>query len=233
MNRKLKIILIVIIALLLAYAVFYFTEYHHARPQATDCLNGTENVSVIKVDDGLFLDGPGNETAIIFYPGAKNEYIAYLPMLMDLANRSVDCYVLKVPLNFAILGENEATPIIDSGNYSHYILSGHSLGGLTAASYINHTGKGDGLILFAGYPVEEIEKPVLSIYGSEDGILNFKAYNESKSLMDNLTEIVIEGGNHAQFAYYGHQSGDNVAKISAEDQQRQAVDEILDFINKI
>ena len=44
---------------------------------------------------------------------------------------------LKMPLNFAIFGEKEADPIIDSGNHSHYFMSGHSLGGLIAASYIN------------------------------------------------------------------------------------------------
>ncbi len=233
MNKKLKILIIIITALILAYAVFYFTEYHHAQATAENCLNGTENVSVEKIDNGLFLNGPGNETAIIFYPGAKNEYISYLPMFMELSERGIDSYVLRVPLNFAILGENEADPIIDCANHSHYILAGHSLGGLTASSYINHTGKGDGVILIAGYPVEKVEKPVLSIYGSEDGILNMKAYNESKSLMSNLTEVVIEGGNHAQFAYYGHQPGDNEAKISAEDQQKQAVDEIINFIHKI
>lgn len=233
MNKYFKIGLIIVALLLIAYVAFYFTEYHHAEKIATDCLNGSENVSVIKINDGLFLDGPGNDTAVIFYPGAKNEYTSYLPMFMDLAERGIDSYVLKMPLNFAIFGEKEADPIIDSANHSHYFMSGHSLGGLIAASYINATGKSDGLILIAGYPIEEVSKPVLSIYGSNDGVLNMKAYNESKPLMDNLTEFVIQGGNHEQFAYYGPQEGDEKATISAENQQNQAVNEILDFINKV
>lgn len=113
-------------------------------------------------------------------------------MFMNLANHGVDCYVLQVPLNFAVFGENEADSIIDAGNYSRYFIAGHSLGGLTASSYLNHTGKGDGVILLAGYPVEEIHKPVLSIYRTDDGILNMKAYNESKSMMDNLTEVLLK-----------------------------------------
>ncbi|MBQ6098566.1 MAG: hypothetical protein IJL02_01725 [Methanobrevibacter sp.] len=233
MNKKIKIALIIIVLLAVGYTVFYFTEYHHAEKIATDCLNGTENISVVKIDNGLFLDGPGNDSAVIFYPGAKNEYTSYLPMFMDLAGRGVDSYVLEMPFNFAFFAEKSADPIIDRGNHSHYYMSGHSLGGLVAASYINSTNKSDGLILIAGYPTEKISKPVLSIYGSEDGILNMKSYNESKPLMSNLTEFVIEGGNHEQFAYYGPQEGDGKATISAEDQQKQAVNEIFNFINSL
>ena len=80
MNKTLKIVLIIAVILIVGYCVFYFTEYHHAEKTAIESLKGTDNVTVTEVDNGLFVDGPGNESAIIFYPGAKNEYIAYLPM---------------------------------------------------------------------------------------------------------------------------------------------------------
>ena len=108
MNKKIKIALIIIVLLAVGYTVFYFTEYHHAEKIATDCLNGTENISVVKIDNGLFLDGPGNDSAVIFYPGAKNEYTSYLPMFMDLAGRGVDSYVLEMPFNFAFFAEKSA-----------------------------------------------------------------------------------------------------------------------------
>lgn len=233
MNRKIKIGIIIIIVLVIAYAAFTFLSYNHAQDTATKYLNGTSEVSVVKIDNGLFVDGHGNDTAFIFYPGAKVEYTSYLPMLCDLASEGVDCYVVQMPFNFAIFGENEADSIINSTNYSHYILSGHSMGGYVASSYMAHSGKGDGLVLFAAYPTEKIEKPALSIYGSDDGVLNYKSYNESKPLMDNLTEVIIDGGNHAQFGYYGNQSGDNPSKISPEKQQNQSVDEIVKFIDKL
>jgi len=233
MNRKIKIGIIIIIVLVIAYAAFTFLSYNHAEDTATKYLNGTSEVSVVKIDNGLFVDGEGNDTALIFYPGAKVEYTSYLPMLCDLASEGVDCYVVQMPFNFAIFGENEADSIIDSTNYSHYLLSGHSMGGYVASSYMAHSGKGDGLVLFAAYPTEKVEKPVLSIYGSDDGVLNFKTYNESKTLMDNLTEVIIDGGNHAQFGYYGNQSGDNPSKITPERQQSESVDEIVKFIDKL
>lgn len=233
MNKTIKIVLIIAVILIVGYCVFYFTEYHHAEKTAIEALEGTDNVTVTEVDSGLFVDGPGNESAVIFYPGAKNEYIAYLPMFVDLAEQGVDSYLVQMPFNFAVLAQNSADSIIDNGNYSHYFLSGHSLGGLSAASYVNDSGKGDGLILLAAYPIVEINKPVLSIYGTNDGILNMKAYNESKPLMNNLTEFVIEGGNHEQFAYYGAQEGDYLASITPRDQQGQTESVILEFINSL
>ena len=212
---------------------FYFTDYRHAQKQATDLLNGTADVSVENIQEGLFIDGYGNETALIFYPGAKNDYVSYLPLCVDLAKGGVDCYLVKMPLNFAFFGENQAEEIIDANNYTHYFLSGHSLGGLSAASFVNHTNKSDGVILLAGYPNSGVHKPVLSIYGSEDKILNLNAYNESKNYMDNLTEVVIDGGNHEQFAYYGLQEGDGKSSISTEKQLNQTASFILDFINGV
>ena len=234
MNKKIKIDIVVILLLILGFALFYINDYYHAEKVAVDSLNSSDNVSVIKTSNGMLLDGPGNDTALIFYPGAKVEYTSYAPLFMNLSSQGVDCYLVEMPFNLAFLGQNSADEIIDDGNYSHYFLSGHSLGGVMAASYVNNTNKTDGLILFASYSTSEIEKPVLSIYGSEDKVLNVEEYNESKEFIDdNLTEFEIPGANHAQFGYYGNQSGDGTAKISAESQQGQCVNEIIEFIKGV
>lgn len=232
MEKKIKIAIIIIVLLILGYGVYYLTEYYPAEKTATDCLNGTDNVSIIKIPNGLLLDGKGNDSAIIFYPGAKVEYISYLPMLSQIASQGIDCYLVEMPFNLAFLGSDSADAIIDNSSYSHYFLAGHSLGGVMGSSYANHSVDIDGLILLASYPTDEINKPVLSIYGSNDGVLNLEKYNDSKQLLKgNFTEYVIEGGNHAQFAYYGNQSGDNPSNISAQSQQKQSSDEIINFIN--
>ena len=233
MNKKIKIAIVVIVALAVAYSIYYLTDCSHAESTATDYLNGTDDVNVTKIDKELYLDGYGNDTALIFYPGAKIEYISYLPMLCELSSKGIDCYLVEMPFNIALFGENEADKIINTTNYSKYVLCGHSLGGVVASSYMAHSGKGDGLILLAGYPTENITKPTLSIYGSNDGNLNKKSYDEAKPLMSNMTEHVIDGGNHAQFGYYGKQSGDNEANITPENQQNQTVGTILEFISKL
>lgn len=234
MNKKIKIAIAIILLLIIGFAIFYINDYYHAEKAAVDSLNGSANVSVVKTSNGMLLDGPGNDTALIFYPGAKVEYTSYAPLFMNLSNEGIDCYLVEMPFNLAFLGSDSADEIINDGNYSHYFLSGHSLGGVMAASYVNSTNKSDGLILFAAYSTSKIEKPVLSLYGSEDRVLNLEKYNESKEFIDdNLTEFEIDGANHAQFGYYGNQSGDGIAKISSESQQKQSVNEIIDFIDGV
>ena len=56
-------------------------------------------------------------------------------------------------------------------------------------------------------------------------------YNQySSNLPDNTQEIVISGGNHAQFGSYGRQKGDGTATITAEDQLVQTAAAITDMI---
>lgn len=234
MRKKLIVAAIAVLILaVFAYGIYYVNDYYHADETALACLNGDGNVKVLNTSNGLLLDGYGNDTALIFYPGAKVEYVSYFPLLMNLANKGIDCYLVEMPFNLAFLGQNRADEIIDAHNYTHYFLAGHSLGGVMASNYVHSTNKSDGLILFAAYPTEEIAKPVLSIYGSNDNVLNRQTYNDSKNLMANLTEVVIEGGNHAQVGNYGNQAGDGIAKISASQQQKQSDDKILEFISNV
>ena len=66
------------------------------------------------------------------------------------------------------------------------------------------------------------------IYGSEDHVLNMEKYNESRQFApDDAVELVIDGGNHAQFGSYGEQAGDGAAKISPSEQIEETVQDIL------
>lgn len=233
MNKKIKIAIIIVFILIVCFAIFYVNDYYPADKIAIDSLNANDNVSVVKTSNGLLLDGPGNDTALIFYPGAKIEYTAYAPMFNDLSEKGIDCYLVEMPFNLAILGQNSADEIIDSGNYSHYFVSGHSLGGAMAASYVNSTNKTDGLILFASYSTCKIEKPVLSIYGSEDKVLNNEKYLEYKTnLPGDFSEVIIDGGCHAYFGMYGQQEGDGIPTVSNEEQIRITTYEIIKMIGE-
>lgn len=239
MNKKLKIALYIILALIIVIAgltLWYVNDYYHADPSANALLNGTDDVSVTKIDNGLFLDGPGNESALVFYPGAKIEYTSYLPLFMDVADDGVDCFIVEMPANLAFLGADSADSIMGTNDYDYekWYIAGHSLGGVMASYYaINHTDKLNGLILLSAYPADDLgNMSVLSIYGTNDKTLNKETYDKSKGLMDyNLTEYVINGGNHAQFGSYGNQSGDGAASISPENQRKQTEKEILEFIH--
>lgn len=233
---KNKTLIIAGLAILLAAAACfgYVNNYYHSDVSIQEFQND-DQVEVTEMREGLYLDGAGEEHAIIFYPGAKVEYTSYLPLLYDLASEGIDCFLVKMPCNLAILGQNKAEKIIDSYDYEHWYLAGHSLGGAMAASYAaKHLEKLDGLVFLAAYPTNRLQSDsfsVVSIYGSEDGVLNMEKLENGRSLMpSDYAEILIEGGNHAWFGNYGEQKGDNPAKISREEQQEQTVDGILQMI---
>lgn len=231
--KKRYIILIIILILIIGFGIYYVNDYSHSDSTALSYINGSENVSVTHSSNGLFIDGKGNDTALIFYPGAKVEYSAYLPLMNQIAAQGVDVYLVQMPFNLAFFGQNSADDIIKNSNYSHYIMSGHSLGGVVASGYASKHDV-DGLVLLAAYPSEEIDKPTLSIYGSEDKVLNLKSYNDAKPLIKaNFTEHIINGGNHAQFGNYGLQKGDGNAGINSTLQQNETTSEIINFINKL
>ena len=231
--KKGYIILIIILILIIGFSVYYVNDYSHSDSTALSYINGSENVSVTHTSNWLFIDGKGNDTALIFYPGAKVEYSAYLPLMNQIAAQGVDVYLVQMPFNLAFFGQNSADDIIKNSNYSHYIMSGHSLGGVAASGYASKHDV-DGLVLLAAYPSEEIDKPTLSIYGSEDKVLNLKSYNDAKPLIKaNFTEHIINGGNHAQFGNYGLQKGDGNAGINSTLQQNETASEIINFINKL
>ena len=230
--QKRYLILIISLILISLYCLYYVNDYYRADNSSLSYINGSENVSVSKTSNGLFIDGPGNDTALIFYPGAKIEYTSYLPLMNNLAKRGVDAYLVEMPLNLAFLGSDSADEIIKNSNYSHYILSGHSLGGSMAAKYASSHNT-NSLVLLAAYPSDKVNIPVLSVYGSNDKILNLETYNNSKSLMkSNFTEDIINGGNHGQFANCGFLKGDGNASINSTVQQNKTVNDIIEFVNQ-
>ena len=242
-HKKGKIIIVIILAFIIACViacVYFVNDYYKSTDEVDSYFNKQGTVTIKKIDDGMFIDGPGTEIALIFYPGAKVEYTAYIPMLYQLAENNVDVFLIKMPCNLAIFGFNKADNIFAEYQYEHWYLGGHSLGGAMAANYASkrlEDGKIElnGLVLMAAYPTKSLEEynlKVLTIYGSNDEVLNMDKIERARKLLpENAKETVIEGGNHAQFGCYGTQEGDGTATISKEKQWTQTVQAILELIN--
>ncbi len=225
-------ILALILALILAGG-FYFGTYYHADETAIAAMQSDEEVKITGIPEGGYLfDGPGEGTAVIFYPGAKVETIAYAPLMHEIAEGGSDVFLLDMPLHMAFLGIEKAEKIRQNYEETSWYMAGHSLGAAMAARYCaSHLSEYDGLILLAGYPTKDLHADhfrLLSIYGSEDGHREMLQKNPQYDPED-TTIVVIEGGNHAQFGNYGIQSGDGIASISSEEQQKQTSEAILAF----
>lgn len=224
--RNAVIAVLIISAFIVAFRT-YTGNYYHAKAY-------TVETELVKDTDAFIAYGDEESTTgLIFYPGAKVEETAYAPLMDALAEDGLFCVVVKMPERLAVLHPNAAEEILEQyDGVEEWYLAGHSLGGAMAANYAaKHESALSGLILLAAYPTKELEElPVLSIYGSEDQVLNRKKYEKSIVLATVCTEYVIEGGNHAGFGNYGAQKGDGEAEISQEEQWQITVDYILNFI---
>ena len=223
---KKRLWLMVPAALILAAAIYVLDYY-----PAVDVAMESEGARVYQTDYGWRFDGPSEDAALIFYPGAKVEATAYVPLMQKMAAAGLDACLVKMPLRLAIFDIGAADRVMAAHDYPHWFIGGHSLGGAMAAEYAAKCpDRLDGLILLAAYPAKPLPDHLktVTIYGSEDGVLNMKKVAEgAKYMPENHMEFVIQGGNHAQFGDYGEQKGDEKAAISAQEQQHQAEELIL------
>ena len=204
--------------------LWYTADYYKAEDAAWAVM-GQGNT--ITVQDNLTILSPGYETdtALIFYPGAKVEAEAYLPLLEQLRQEGMLCVLVHMPFHMAIFdadGANDAFAALP--DVKHWYIAGHSMGGAMASQFAAENREAvEGLILLGAYPYGDYPvEDTLTVYGS----LN-TSVAEKITYEENV--VVIEGGNHAQFGNYGPQKGDAEAAITAEEQQAVTVAAIVDF----
>ena len=216
---------LLLLAILAGVFFWYVSDYYPAEDTALEVLS---QGSGITVQDNLTILSPSyaTDTAIIFYPGAKVEAEAYLPLLDQIRQTGVTCILVHMPFHMAIFDANAAEEVMAQfPEYQHWYMAGHSMGGAMASQFAaDHPDEVDGLILLGAYLYGDYpDEDTLTIYGS----LN-QSVEDHIDYTENIVEI--EGGNHAQFGNYGPQKGDLPATISAEEQQEQTVAAIEAFL---
>lgn len=223
-KKKILIALCITVLVLFGASFWYVSDYYHADNTALEVLS-QDNIEVKEHFITLNPTSP-SDTALIFYPGAKVEAEAYLPILNQICENGITCILVRMPFNLAILDSNAAEDIMHQfPNIEHWYIGGHSMGGGMASKFASdHPEEVDGLILLGAYIYGDYpDSKTLTIYGS----LN-QSVEDHIDYDENIVEI--EGGNHAQFGNYGPQKGDLPATISAQEQQAEAVKAILEFI---
>ncbi|MCR5137614.1 MAG: alpha/beta hydrolase [Oscillospiraceae bacterium] len=229
--KRACLILASVIILSAAAFLIYAEQYSHADESAYSALDSDETVSVEQTEYGWFFDGPSETDALIFYPGAKIEEEAYAPLLRLFAEQGMDVCLVRMPFRFAFFDLDKADQVMSQHAYTRWYIGGHSLGGAMAARYApGHSSELAGVVLLAAYPTVSLKDGlrVITIYGSEDRILNRTRLAEGRRFLPaDSAEYVIEGGNHAQFGSYGMQKGDGTARISPEEQQHRTVALVL------
>ena len=239
MKKRTRIILTVCLAVFFVFGVggyAYVSDYYHADETALEAMAYLTDSVQAEQDGDVIWFVPEDPTAgLIFYPGGKVEHTAYAPLLRACAEQGILCALVRMPGNLAVLDANAADGLQqEHPEVTTWYIAGHSLGGAMAANYAAaHAEDFNGLILLAAYSTKDLTGTtlrVLSVYGSEDGVLNRESYEKNRAnLPADTTEVILDGGCHAQFGSYGAQEGDGIPTISGEEQVRQTAEAIAAF----
>jgi len=237
-KKKTGIILAVLVLLLVVCGI-YLSDYYRADIKAIDQFSKEHAVEQRVLSDGILAFEPDEATdGLIFYPGGKVEYTAYIPLMEACAEKGLLCVLVEMPFHLAVFDIGAADGIQE--NYpqiENWYIGGHSLGGSMAAAYLKKNKEAyEGLILLGSYSTadfSESDLSVLSIYGSEDGVMNHEKYEKNKkNLPGDFTEFVIDGGCHAGFGMYGTQDGDGTPTISGAEQIDTTAEVIEKFVSR-
>ena len=228
---------VLVLALLVGGCAAYLADDYPADGEAIAAFVADLSVPRNEPTHGVLTYGsPDASVGFIFYPGGKVDFRAYEPLMAALASEGVFCVLLQMPFQLAVLDMNAAQGIAEEyPAVDQWYLGGHSLGGSMAAAYLEaNFSEFAGLVLLGSYSTADLSQTplrVLSLYGSEDRVMNREKYDRYKSnLPDALTEIILEGGCHAGFGMYGAQKGDGVPTVSTEEQIDRSADLIFRFM---
>jgi hypothetical protein len=230
-RRVLLAVLAVLMIAVLGFVVWGSTP-SAPMPEALAAVQSDVQVTV-KNAGWLEFKPAGQEptTGFIFYPGGRVDYRAYAPAARAIAEKGYLVVIPPMPLNLAVFSPAKAADVIAAHpEIQHWAVGGHSLGGAMAANFAkNHPGQVEGLVLTASYPaasddLSQSGLKVASIFASQDGLATGAKIDASRTLLPpDTTWVKIDGGDHAQFGWYGPQAGDNPASISRQFQQEQTV----------
>lgn len=207
-------------------------------PEALAALESDANVTVTSGDFITFEPvGVKPTTAFIFYPGGRVDDRSYAAPLHAIAAQGYLVVLVPVRLNLAFFDINAGAPVLTQHpEIEHWVVGGHSLGGVASALFAKDQPQIEGIVFWASYPADDSlrnsDLKMLSIYGTND-MAGMAKFDEARPLLVSDAEyVVIDGGNHAQFGDYGPQPGDHEATISRSDQQAQVVQATSDFLKE-
>ncbi len=202
----------------------------------------------VRRGDGIISFTPGTgrpsaNRALIFFPGALVDPVAYAPLARSAASAGFPAFIVELPRRGAFGGaENpeirvRLDRILDRHQSHSWLVAGHSRGAVVASQVAGENRKGlAGLIIIGSSHPRDIDlrklvQPVTKIVGTRDGLASPSEVEANRHLLPASTRWVsVEGGNHSQFGWYGFQPGDRLAKISAHSQRSLMIEAVLDAL---
>jgi hypothetical protein len=186
-------------------------------------------------------------SGFVFYGAARVPPEAYAYLARACATAGYTAVLASAPLNFAVFAPDMAAKVASAcPSVTRWVISGHSLGGVVAASFVARNAKRSegkalavaGLFLLAAYPDRRVDLStksllVVTVGATHDTFSPPAKIAEGRDRLPAGSRYVeIAGGNHAQFGEYGPESGDGFAEIPGPTQRKATVEEVLALLDR-
>jgi dienelactone hydrolase len=245
-RRRIWLWVLLIPLIALAIGALGFTIWAYTPPDPMpEALAALQSDELVQVSEDPWLTftpvGEPPTCGFIFYPGGRVDPRSYAPAARAIAEAGFTTVITPMPFNLAVFAPDRADDVQAAHpEVGKWAIGGHSLGGAMAANYV--FGRPDSavqtIIFWAAYPADNNSLAdrenlsATSISGTLDGLATPADIEASKALLPaDARFVAIEGGNHAQFGWYGDQSGDLPATISREEQQAKTITATLETLD--
>jgi pimeloyl-ACP methyl ester carboxylesterase len=179
--------------------------------------------------------------ALVFFPGALVDPVAYAPLMRAAAVAGFPSYIVELPRRGAFGGAND--PALEqrldrllaaTSTPRRWVIAGHSRGAVVASQIAAERRPGfSGLVLIGSSHPRDVDLstltiPVTKIVGTRDGLASPSEVEANRARLPVATRWVwIDGGNHSQFGWYGFQPGDRRATIAPGTQRATMIKAVL------
>lgn len=222
---------------IVGFLVFFHTVFAAERDATLEVYRDTR--VVVEPGEGLVVmkpAGEANETALLYFPGARVSAYAYLWPLLDVAASGTTVVIAQPLMNMALFdprGLDSFAPAAPGA--TTWILAGHSLGGVKACLEAADA-RVSALVLFASYcanDISSLEREVRVVLGGADGVIDLDAVNTAAALLPDSSVVVsIPGANHASFGTYGPQPGDGIATREPSQVRKEITTLVAELLKK-
>ena len=222
---------------------------YRANGEARRAMLSDAGVEIVQADTYWTFTPAGvhaERPALLFFPGALVDPIAYAPLIRRVAQRGFPAVLVRVPRRAAFGGAEGPEPIARARDgmraigATEWVVAGHSRGAEIAARMLLQSPAGLRALVLIGssHPrdisLAHLTLPVTRVYGTRDTVADVDKVEATRpNLPASARSIRIDGGNHSQFGYYGFQPGDWPATISRDAQQAATLAALLDALNAV
>jgi len=187
---------------------------------------------------------PNHPVGLVFFAGSLVDPVAYAPLARAVATNSFPVLLMELPWRGAFGGADGDEVLTQARSamaqiptIHKWVIGGHSKGGAVAARFVHeNTTDVAGLVLIGtshprDFDLSGTAVPVTKVLGTRDGVAEVEMSQRNRSkLPASARWVLIDGGNHSQFGYYGFQPGDWRASISREEQQQQTLTAVVNAL---